>query len=102
MRQALAADPEIVEAYMLLGNFLKKAKRPDEAIAAYQQALARDDEHQGALFSLAVAYKDQGRLDEARVGFERARELDPQERQGALAARRPLHAQGRARRRRRP
>ncbi len=62
---------------MLLGNFLKKAKRPDEAIAAYRQALARDAEHQGALFSLALAYKDEGRLDEARVGFERARELDP-------------------------
>jgi choline-sulfatase len=77
VRQALAADPEIVEAYMLLGNFLNKAKRPDEAIAAYRQALDKDDAHEGALFSLALAYKDQGRLDEARVGFERARALDP-------------------------
>ena len=33
--QALAADPEIVEAHMLLGNFLKKAKRPRQAIDAY-------------------------------------------------------------------
>jgi arylsulfatase A-like enzyme len=56
VRQALAADPEIVEAYMLLGNFLKKAKRPDEAIAAYRTALDKDDEHQGALVSLALAY----------------------------------------------
>jgi len=77
VRQALAADPDIVEAYMLLGNFLSKAKRPTEAIAAYRQALDKDDEHQGALFSLALAYKDQGRLEEARVGFERARALDP-------------------------
>jgi arylsulfatase A-like enzyme/Tfp pilus assembly protein PilF len=77
VRQALAEDPEIVEAYMLLGNFLKKGKKPAEAIAAYKQALARDDEHQGALFSLALAYKDGGRLGEARAGFERARELDP-------------------------
>jgi arylsulfatase A-like enzyme/Tfp pilus assembly protein PilF len=77
VKQALAEDPEIVEAYMLLGNFLKKGKNPAEAIAAYKQALARDDEHQGALFALAVAYKDTGRLDEARAGFERARELDP-------------------------
>jgi choline-sulfatase len=77
VQQALGEDPEIVEGYMLLGNFLKKAKRPKEAIAAYKDALARDDEHQGALFQLAIAYKDQGRLDEARAGFERARELDP-------------------------
>lgn len=75
--EALRADPEIVEGYMLLGNFLKKAKRPAEAIESYRKALALDAEHQGALFSLAVAYKDQNRLDEARVGFERARALDP-------------------------
>jgi tetratricopeptide (TPR) repeat protein len=77
VKEALAADPEIVEAYMLLGNFQKKAGQPGEAIASYRRALERDPDHQGALFSLAVAYKDEGRLDEARVGLERARSLDP-------------------------
>jgi arylsulfatase A-like enzyme/Tfp pilus assembly protein PilF len=77
VKQALTQDPEIVEGYMLLGNFYKKLKRPLDAIAAYRDALARDSEHQNALFSLALAYKDEGRLEEARVGFERARELDP-------------------------
>ena len=77
VKQALAKDPEIVEGHMLLGNFYKKTKRPQDAIAAYRDALARDSEHQNALFSLALAYKDEGRFDEARVGFERARELDP-------------------------
>jgi choline-sulfatase len=77
VKEALAADPEIVEAYMLLGNFYKKAKKPREAIDAYREALSKDSENQGALFSLAVAYEDEGRLDEALVGFERARALDP-------------------------
>jgi len=77
VESALIEDPEIVEAHMLLGNFLKKAGRPKDAVAAYKRALALDDEHQGALFSLALAYKEQGRLDEARAGLERARELDP-------------------------
>jgi arylsulfatase A-like enzyme/tetratricopeptide (TPR) repeat protein len=77
VRRALDQDPEIVEAYMLLGNFEKKAKNPERAIEAYRKALALDPEHQGALFSLAVTYKEQGRLMEARVGLERARELDP-------------------------
>jgi arylsulfatase A-like enzyme/tetratricopeptide (TPR) repeat protein len=77
MKQVLDTDPEIVEGYMLLGNFYQKMKRPQDAIDAYRDALARDSEHQNALFSLALAYKDEGRLDEARVGFERARELDP-------------------------
>jgi choline-sulfatase len=77
VKQALGDDPEIVEGYVLLGNFYKKAKQRDAAIDSYRQALARDPEHRNALFSLAVAYMDAGRLDEARVGFERARELDP-------------------------
>jgi arylsulfatase A-like enzyme/Tfp pilus assembly protein PilF len=77
VKEALRADPEIVEAYMLLGNFQKKAGQAGEAIGSYKRALERDPEHQGALFSLAVAYKDEGRLDEAKVGFERAREMDP-------------------------
>jgi arylsulfatase A-like enzyme/Tfp pilus assembly protein PilF len=77
VNEALAADPDIVEAYMLRGNFEQKAKRRPQAIASYKQALERDPEHQGALFSLALAYKDDGRLEDARVGFERARELDP-------------------------
>ncbi len=77
VQEAITADPEIVEAHMLLGNFEKKAKRPTQAIASYKQALKLDPEHQGALFSLAIAYKDAGRLEEARIGFERAQKLDP-------------------------
>jgi tetratricopeptide (TPR) repeat protein len=77
VRQALARDPEIVEGYMLLGNFYKKANRAPDAIAAYRDAPARDSDHQNALFSPAPAYKDEGRLDEAQVGFGRARSLDP-------------------------
>ncbi len=77
VRTALAEDPDIVEAHMVLGNIYKKMNRPEDAIAAYRAALARDDEHQNALFSLAIAYKDERRFDEALVGFERARALDP-------------------------
>lgn len=75
--QALHEDPEIVEGYVLLGNFYKKAQRAASAIESYREALQRDPEHQNALFSLAAAYLDEGRLEEARLGFERARELDP-------------------------
>jgi arylsulfatase A-like enzyme/tetratricopeptide (TPR) repeat protein len=77
VQKALAADPEILEAHMLLGNFLKKSHRPEEAIAAYRRALALDPEHQETLFLLAVTYKDMGRAADARVGFTRAHELDP-------------------------
>jgi arylsulfatase A-like enzyme/Tfp pilus assembly protein PilF len=74
---ALRSDPGIVEAHMLLGNFLAKSKRHEEALASYRKALALDPEHQGALFGLAVAYKSLGRMQDAEAGFERARRLDP-------------------------
>jgi tetratricopeptide (TPR) repeat protein len=76
-RQALAADPEMLEGHMLLGNFFKKAGRPKDATLAYKRALALDPEHQATIFRLALAYKDEGRLDDARTGFARARALDP-------------------------
>jgi len=70
-------DPTTVEAHTLLGNFLLKAKRADEAVAAYRAALALDPDHQGATWSLALAYKQIGRLAEAEAGFLRLRTLDP-------------------------
>jgi arylsulfatase A-like enzyme/Flp pilus assembly protein TadD len=76
-RRALAEDPEIVEAHLLLGNFHRKAGRLDEAAAAYRDALALDPENDEALYSLALAYKEEGRLADALAGLERAAALDP-------------------------
>jgi arylsulfatase A-like enzyme/Tfp pilus assembly protein PilF len=76
VREALAADADILEAHMLLGNFLRKAGRQQEAIEAYRRALALDAEHEESVFLLAVTYKDMGRYADARLGFERARQLD--------------------------
>ncbi|HEY7289209.1 MAG TPA: sulfatase-like hydrolase/transferase [Vicinamibacterales bacterium] len=79
VRGTLAADPEIVEAYIMLGNMNGKAKRMDESIAAYQKALTIDPENQGAAFNLALAYKTAGRMDAAEAGFERMLTLDPRD-----------------------
>ncbi len=79
VRRALAADPEIVEAYLMLGNMSTKAKRSDEAIAAYQTALTLDPDNQTAVFNLAMAYKSSGRLEAAEAGFERTLALNPRD-----------------------
>jgi arylsulfatase A-like enzyme/tetratricopeptide (TPR) repeat protein len=76
VRQVLAADPEVIEAYTMLGNMHTKAGRREEAIDAYRQALAVDAEHEGAAWSLALAYKNAGRLADAQSGFERVLQLD--------------------------
>ena len=75
-QRAIDEDPEIVEAHLFLGNFLRQSQRLDEAIAAYRATLELDPEHQEALLSLALAYKEQGRLDDALAGLERATALD--------------------------
>jgi choline-sulfatase len=77
VRSVVAEDPEVVEAYALLGNFQSKAHRDEEAVRAYKDALAHDPGHQGAVFGLALAYKSLGRMADAEAGFERARQLDP-------------------------
>jgi choline-sulfatase len=79
VRQALAADPDIVEAYLMLGNMNTKARHDDEAIAAYQKALALDPENQNATFNLALAYKTAGRIDAAQAGFERVLAASPRD-----------------------
>ena len=42
VRKAIGSDPAIVEAYTLLGGFLRKAKRDAEAVEAFQRALTLD------------------------------------------------------------
>ena len=79
VRQALAADPEIVEAYTMLGNMHGKANRPKESLAAYQKALALDPENQAAAFNLALAYKNAGRIGDSEAGFERVLALNPRD-----------------------
>jgi len=79
VRQALTADGEIVEAYLMLGNMNTKAKRNGEAIGAYQKVLSLDPDNQNAAFSLALAYKTDGRTEAAEAGFERALALNPRD-----------------------
>jgi arylsulfatase A-like enzyme/tetratricopeptide (TPR) repeat protein len=101
VREALATDPEIVEGWTLLGNFLVKQERYEDAAEQYRRALALDPEHQGATFSLALTYKHRGLLKEAETGFERARSLDPRGGRAVfqladLAMRRQDHARAEA------
>ncbi|HEV2984094.1 MAG TPA: sulfatase-like hydrolase/transferase [Vicinamibacterales bacterium] len=79
VRQALSADPEIVEAFTMLGNMHGKANRQKESVAAYQQALALDPENQAAAFNLALAYKTAGRIDDSEAGFRRVLDLNPRD-----------------------
>lgn len=77
VQRVLAADAEVVEAYVMLGNLHTKAKRMDAAIASYQKALALDDRNENAAFALALAYKQANQMDAAEAGFERVLQMNP-------------------------
>ena len=79
VKQALAADPEIVEAYLMLGTMNAKAHRQEASLAAYRKAVEIDPENDSAAFSLALAYKTAGRLDAAEAGFQRVLALSPRD-----------------------
>lgn len=77
VRRVLREDPEVIQAYTILGNLHLKAGRAEQAIQAYQQALALDDRNENAAFALALAYKQAGRVDAAEAGFERVLQMNP-------------------------
>lgn len=77
VKEALAADPEIIDAHAQLGNIYSKAGRHQDAVDAYKRALALDSAHAQSTFNLALAYRALGRVDDAIVGFERSRQLEP-------------------------
>lgn len=77
LQRVIDRDPEIPEAYNILGNVHAESGERAKAVAAYREALALDPQYKPALFSLALSFKEMGRLDEAAIGFERILELDP-------------------------
>ncbi len=77
VQQALAVDPDIIEAHSRLGNIYTKAGKHAEAAAAYQRALALDPAHLLSTYNLALAYRALGKTTEAIVGLERTQQLDP-------------------------
>ncbi len=77
VQQALAVDPDIIEAHSRLGNIYTKAGKHAEAAGAYRRALVLDPEHLLSTYNLALSYRALGKIDEAIVGLERTQTLDP-------------------------
>src|SRR6516164_5953875 len=76
-RQALAVNPNYVEAYNNLGNALKQQGKLDEAVAQYQRALALRPNLADAHNNLGTALAEQGKLDQAVAEYRHALTLRP-------------------------
>jgi pentatricopeptide repeat protein len=76
-KQALALDPNLVEAHVLLGNVLHEEWQWSEAEAEYRRALDLNPNDATARAGYAFWLMCEGRTDEAISWVESARALDP-------------------------
>jgi pentatricopeptide repeat protein len=76
-RKALALDPDLVEAHVLLANVLQEEWHWTEAEAEYKRALELNPNHADAQASFALWLLCQGRSEEAVAWIQRGRALDP-------------------------
>ena len=75
--QALALDPDLAEAHVVLANTLQQEWHWAEAEAEYRRALAISPSNAHAQAEYAHWLSCQGRTDEAVATIQRARALDP-------------------------
>ncbi|TAK02918.1 MAG: hypothetical protein EPO36_00535 [Chloroflexota bacterium] len=69
-RSAATIAPDRALPYVSLGGVLRRADRPEEALAAFGVALSLAPEDEGALLGRAELQAEQGRRAEAAVDFE--------------------------------
>jgi TolB-like protein/Flp pilus assembly protein TadD len=85
-RKALAIDPGLVEAHVVLANVLQEEWHWTEAEAEYRHALELNPNSAEAYQWFALWLVCQGRTDEAVTSIKRARALDPVAVSGASVA----------------
>jgi len=77
VREVIAAQPKLEEAYILLGFIALQLMRLDDAEQAYMQALKLNPKSADAMVGLGAVAFYRNRLDEAEAWFTRALEVNP-------------------------
>ena len=77
MQQAIAADPNRSESYLLLALFQLRSDQPDQAEANFKKATEVDPKAMNAQLALGGFYQSRNRLPEAEQQFKRAMDVDP-------------------------
>jgi len=77
MQQAITADPNRSEAYLLLAILQIRANLPDQAEANFKKAIEVDPKSMNAQLALGGFYQSRKRLPEAEQQFKHAIDRDP-------------------------
>jgi len=81
LEQAVAGNPQDVDAWVQLGHLYFDANRPEKAIRSYEKSLALRPNDANVLTDLGVMYRRVGRNQEAIASFDKAIAVDPQHQQ---------------------
>jgi arylsulfatase A-like enzyme/Tfp pilus assembly protein PilF len=77
LEQVVAMDPNILDAWIMLGNEHFRARNFAAALKQYQRALQINPDYDLAIVNLAGAYRALGDHDAAVLGYERYLQKDP-------------------------
>lgn len=77
LRRVVDEDPNVIDAWFMLGNEYFKQSRWTDAIAQFQRALALKPDYDLAIINMANAYRRLGQDDAALAGYEHYVTVDP-------------------------
>ena len=77
LRRVVAEDPNVIDAWFMLGNEYFKTGKFAEAITQFSRALDLKPDYDLAIINMANAYRRLGQDDAALAGYERYVMIDP-------------------------
>ncbi len=77
LEKVIATDPNIIDAWTMLGNAYMKRDEPAKALESYKQALKLSPGYDLATVNMAAAYRQLGQYDAAIAGYQRYLQSDP-------------------------
>jgi len=77
LHQVVAADPDIVDAWVLMGNEYSRRRDFPRALDSFRKALAVKPDYDVAAFNMANVYRTMRRDDDAAQTYERLLAIDP-------------------------
>lgn len=76
LQRVVRQDPQVIDAWLLLGNAQSRRRDFAGALASYKKVLELEPDYDLALINLANVYRDLGRPGDALIGLRRLLEID--------------------------